>query len=50
MQQIRHMRTSVAAAAGGSSGEQQATGTLEQMSVNDLQQILSNPVLVGDDV
>lgn len=44
------MRASVAAAAGGSSGEQQqATGTLEQMSVNDLQELLSNPVMVGDD-
>jgi hypothetical protein len=46
-QHIKHMRTSVAAA-GGSSGEEQATGTLEHMSVNDLQELLLNPVMVGN--
>jgi hypothetical protein len=41
------MTSSAAAASGsGSSGEQQA-GQLEQMSVNDLQELLANPVLVS---
>lgn len=43
----RQMRTSVAAAAGGSNGEQQTAGRIEQMSVNELQELLSNPVLVS---
>lgn len=43
----RRMTSSAAAASGsGSSGEQQA-GQLEQMSVNDLQELLANPVLVS---
>lgn len=42
----RQMHTT-AAVAGGSNGEQQTAGRIEQMSVNELQELLSNPVLVS---
>jgi hypothetical protein len=47
LQQSRsHRQRHMSAAAGGGAGEQPA-GSLEQMSVNELQELLANPVLVS---